>query len=231
VAGNPFVLAIGSHKGGTGRTTAACALAWLWGRDGFRVLLADADPAQAAGKIALDDTGTCSWANVAYWSAASESTLSERLSGSDIDMAIVDCPPFRSPAVQESLQRAHGVVLTCLADPLSLRTVPAAAEVIGTARVGNPELELMGLLVGIYSETKFVQEPMLERLRRMHGETLIEPPIPYDAALRDWPLTPGADLSSGPAAVAYAWIRRRLAELAWRLHGAELGVAPLAGRT
>jgi cellulose biosynthesis protein BcsQ len=222
---------MGSHKGGTGRTTAACALAWLWGRDGFRVLLADADPAQAAGKIALDRTGSCSWANVSYWSAASGSTLSDRLSGSDIDLAIVDCPPIRSPAVQEALQCAHGVVLTCLADPLSLRTVPAAASAIATARVAKPRLELLGLVIGIHNGGDFVQASMLERLRRMHGEALLEPPIPYDAALRDWPLTPGADLPGGRAAQGFGSIRRRLAEVAWRLHGAELGVAPLAGRT
>ena len=35
MAGEPFVLAIGSHKGGTGRTTTACALAWLWGQVDF----------------------------------------------------------------------------------------------------------------------------------------------------------------------------------------------------
>ena len=64
--GEPFFLAIGSHKGGTGRTTTACALAWLWGQDGFRVTLADADPVQAAGLIALDESGQCPWSNVTY---------------------------------------------------------------------------------------------------------------------------------------------------------------------
>ena len=53
MAGGPFVLAIGSHKGGTGRTTTACALAWLWGHAGFRVTIVDADPVRAAGLIAL----------------------------------------------------------------------------------------------------------------------------------------------------------------------------------
>ena len=73
----PYVLAVASHKGGTGRTTAALALAWLWGRAGRRVTLADADPARAAGLVARGPSGECDWPNVRYHDGFPELTDDE----------------------------------------------------------------------------------------------------------------------------------------------------------
>src|SRR5262245_62637672 len=140
VPGGPFLLAVGSHKGGTGRTTTACALAWLWGRAGFRVTLADADPIRAAALLALDESGECPWPNVSYREGLPDPE------DWDPDVVVVDCPSLMDPEVPSVLQRCRGVVLTCLADPLSLRTVPAAAAALATARVANPRLELLGVL-------------------------------------------------------------------------------------
>src|SRR5207302_9421666 len=56
------------------------------------------------------------------------------------------------PIFQGVLARCHGIVLTCVADPLSLRTVPAAARVLATARVSNPKLELMGVLIEQFND-------------------------------------------------------------------------------
>jgi cellulose biosynthesis protein BcsQ len=223
VTGEPFVLAIGSHKGGTGRTTTACALAWLWGQGGFRVTLADADPIRAAGLIALDESGTCPWPNVTY-----SDGLPARADHSNI--VIVDCPSLMDPFVHDVLRRCHGIVLTCLADPLSLRTVPAAAGALATSRVQNPRLELLGLLIGLYDAQSVVQKPMLERVRQMHGELLSDPPAPFDPAIRDWALKPGAALPAGPAADAFAAAREQIADLALKLFRIEIGSSRLAGR-
>jgi cellulose biosynthesis protein BcsQ len=222
VADDGYILAIGSHKGGTGRTTTALALAWLWGRDGMRVTLVDADPVGAAGLIALDEWGECNWPNVQFISGlpkAGDPAL-------DADIVLVDCPPMLTPEVAPILHRASGVVLTCRADPLSLRTVPAAAGVLAAARVHNQAVELIGVLIGDYESGDAVQSPMLGRLRQMHGELLLEPPIPDDAAIRDWPLTPGGDLPAGPAADAFAAVARRLRELIRQLSGAALAARP-----
>lgn len=227
MADEPFLLAIGSHKGGTGRTTTACALAWLWGHEGFRVTLADVDPVRAAGLIALDESGTCPWPNV-YYSAGMPSPGDPALGG---DVVVVDCPTLMDSAVHDVLGRCHGVVLTCLADPLSLRTVPAAASSLATARVRNPKLELLGIMIGLYDERDVVHAPMLERLRQMHGELLIEPPTPFDPSIRDWALTPGAALPAGRAAHAFAAARERIADLALKLFRFEIGSSQLAGRS
>jgi len=178
VAREPFVLAIASHKGGTGRTTAACALAWLWGQAGIRVALADVDPVRAARLIATEG-GDCPWDNVRYF---------DRLPDTDsgAELVVVDCPSLMDPTIDRVLRNCHSVVLTCVADPLSLRTVPSAARVLATARVSNPRLELLGVLIGLYNSLDVIQAPMLGKLRQMHGDLLINPPIPYDPEIRDW---------------------------------------------
>jgi hypothetical protein len=121
------------------------------------------------------------------------------------------------------LRRVNGVVLTCAAEPVSLRTVPAAAGVLSAARANNPKLELLGVLINPYTALDTVQTPMLDRLRQMHGELLLEPPVPYDPAVRDWPLTPGAGLPPGPAADALAAAAGRLRDLVRRFNGVALG--------
>jgi cellulose biosynthesis protein BcsQ len=215
VAEDAYILAIGSHKGGTGRTTATLALAWHWGGDGLRVTVVDADPARAARLIALDAAGACQWPNVQYV----EGLPDPGDPALDADVVLIDCPPLMTPDAPPVLRRANGVVLTCQADPLSLRTVPAAAGVLAAARVHNPKLELLGVLIGGYNARDDVQKSMLGRLRQMHGELLLEPPIPDDPAFRDWSLTPGADLPSGRGADAFTAVARQLRVMVRRLSG------------
>jgi cellulose biosynthesis protein BcsQ len=215
LADEGYLLAIASHKGGTGRTTAALALACLWGRDGMRVTLADADPCRTAALIALDPAGECSWPGVRYLPGlppAGDSSL-------DADVVLVDCPLLLTPAAAPILRRARGVLLTCRAAPLALRTVPAAAGALGAARAHNPAAELIGVLIGGYNADDPVEAPMLGRLRDMHGELLLEPPIPEDPAVRDWALSPGADLPAGSAADAFAAVAERLREAIAQLSG------------
>jgi cellulose biosynthesis protein BcsQ len=222
VSRDPYLLAVGSHKGGTGRTTTALALAWLWGRDGLRVTLADADPARAAGLVALDAAGRCPWENVQYVAGLPEPGDPAL----DADVVLIDCPPLTDRLAKPALRSAHGIVLTCLADPLSLRTVPAAAGVLASARVRNPDLELLGVLIGLYNAPDAVQGPMLGRLRQIHGELLLEPPVPDDPAVRAWALSPGSALPPGPAADAFADAGQRLRGLVRRLSGVALGSSP-----
>jgi cellulose biosynthesis protein BcsQ len=203
---DPYILAIGSHKGGTGRTTTALALACLWGRSGVRVTLADVDPVRAAGLVALAD-GVCPWPNVRY----TISLPRPRDPGYDADLIVVDCPALLAPAARPVLQRATTIILTVLADPLSLRTVPAAAGVLESARADNPRLELLGVLVGRYNERDPLQPPILAQLRQMHGPLLLDTAIPDDPALRNWPLSPGVAPPDGPGAAAFETLANRLA--------------------
>lgn len=202
---DPYILAVASHKGGTGRTTSVLALSWCWGQMGLSVTLVDADPVRASSLVALDQSGRCHWPNVRV-----SRTLPNLRSPQTSDIIIVDCPSLLDPLAMPILEQSHGVIVTCLADPLSLRTVPAAASAISTARVNNPQLELLGILIGIYDNHDAVQTAMLARLRQLHGELLLEPPIPVQPELRDWPLSPGTGVPAGIALDAYQSIARTL---------------------
>ncbi len=202
---SPYTLVICSHKGGTGRTTAALGLAWSWGQAGLSVLLVDADPIHASSLVALDETGDCAWSNVRHRRGVPESFGQET-----VDLIIVDAPSLLEAEAQQILHTANGVVLTCLADPLSLRTIPAAANVIRHAREHNPQLDLLGILLGIYDNQDALQEAMVQQLRQRHGELLLEPPIPFQPEIREWPMSPGSELPAGPAADAFATVARGL---------------------
>lgn len=202
---NPYILAMCSHKGGTGRTTAALAIAWCYGQIGLSVVLVDADSLRSASLVANGLDGQCDWPSIRLHDGMPEPDAN--IGG---DLWIVDCPSLMESASLPVLSRANGVILTCLADPLSLRTVPAAAAAINEARTKNPNLELLGILLGIYDDQEALQTAMLTQLRRRHGELLLEPPIPSQAELREWPLNPGAPLPVGPAGDAFMTIARTL---------------------
>jgi cellulose biosynthesis protein BcsQ len=199
----PLILALASHKGGTGRTTAALTLAWCLGQAGHKVTLIDADEQRSATLLALDQRGECRWRNVTFRAGAE--ALDRPLSG---DIVVVDPPALTSPSVPRILLRAQGVILTCLADPLSIRTVPAAATVIEAAKDSNPNLSLLGILICIYNEKDPVQSAMLARLHQAHQDLLLDPVIPFHPEVRNWPLRPGSAPPSGPALEAFTALAR-----------------------
>jgi len=202
---NPYILAVASHKGGTGRTTSALTLAWAFGESGHRVILIDADEQRSATALALDARGQFNWTNVEFraWPQA----LSKPLSA---DVVVIDPPALTSATAGPVLAQANGIVLTCLADPLSIRTVPAAATVIEQARAKNPKLELLGILICVYDERDAVQNAMLARLQQAHADLLLTPPVPLQAEMRSWALKPGSPPPLGPALEAYASVCQSL---------------------
>jgi cellulose biosynthesis protein BcsQ len=186
-------------------TLVACALAWCWGRAGHSVLLADADPLGSVRLLAAGGRGACDWRGVRYLDR-----LPNPGEARDFDLVVVDGPALLGSAAAPVLARADGLLLTCLADPLSLRTLPAAARAIEAARAANPKLDVLGLLIGAHDPTDALQEGVLGRLRRTQAGLLIEPPVPYQTEVQEWPSAPGAGLPSGPAAGAYDEIARTL---------------------
>jgi len=215
----PYILVLGSHKGGTGRTTCALALAYLWGRSGLSVSLIDADPVGAARLVALDPEGACNWEGVRFLSHLPES--GRALLGSDV--VLIDAPPLTDRSAQRVLRLADGVIVTCLADPLSLRTIPIAANALNHARSHNRQLNLVGLLIGVYHERDRLQSHLLEHLRQTQGRLLLEPPIPYQQEICDWALNPGSPLPGGPAHEGYQALAGLLGPVLFPLAGSVIG--------
>lgn len=199
---------IGSHKGGTGQTTSVLALAHRFGRLGRKVLIWDADPLQSAGLIACLPDGTCNWPNVQRIAAGDTVVPNDH----GYDITLIDGPALTDSAVRPLLRHIHGVVLTALADPLSLRTVKAAGRALQEAKVDNPGLALLGMLVCMHTPEEALQGEMLALLRKDYARLLLEPPVPFDASLSEWPLEPGTPPPDGPGADAYG----RLAEVLLR---------------
>jgi cellulose biosynthesis protein BcsQ len=202
----PYVLVLGSHKGGTGRTTSALALAYLWGAAGLKVSLIDADPVGAARMVALGPAGTCSWEGVRLLARMPESVRG--LAGSDL--IVIDAPALTERGAQCVLRLADGIILTCLADPLSLRTIPRAAQALQQARVHNPKLALLGVQVGVFHEQDDLQAGMLQLMRQTLGGLLLEPPIPAQPEISDWAAEPGSPLPDGPARESYTALANML---------------------
>lgn len=192
--GEPLILALASHKGGTGRTTTALTLAWAFGQAGHKVVFVDADEQQSASLLALDTHGRCPWPGVQFHTGPE--SLARPI---DADVVVVDPPALTAPTAARVLRHVHGVILTCLADPMSIRTVPAAAAVIEQCRSENPRLELLGLLICIYRAEDPVQAAMLTRMHQAHRDLLLDPVIPFQASLRDWPMRPGSSPTEGSA--------------------------------
>lgn len=201
----PFVLAVVSHKGGTGRTTTALSLAWAFAQFGRPVSLIDGDPQRSASLMALDGQGQLTWANVHFF--AGLEALGEEL---PTDLAIIDSPPLTDRTSRPVLHIADGLLLTCLADPLSIRTLSSANGVIESARAVNPGLRLLGILITIFNRQDAVQEAMLSGLKESHEGVLLEPVIPFQPEMRDWPLNPGSPPPAGIVAEAYAALVQRL---------------------
>lgn len=204
----PYVLAVASHKGGTGRTTTALALAWCWGQVGLTTFLVDADPVPAARLVAAGPHGQCPWKGVRL--LRSLPTRADRHFPGDV--IVVDCPPLTEPDAQHVLHHADGVLLVTQAELLALRTTPTATRAIQVARAQNSSLALVGLFVGAFDEGDALQAELLIQLRSLQDGLFFDPPVPRRPEVRDWPLHPGSDLPEGPSRRAYLDLASQLAK-------------------
>jgi chromosome partitioning protein len=217
----PYVIAVGSHKGGTGRTTVALALAWIWGQLGRRVLLADADPNRSAALIAADDAGVCRWPNV---------DLMEGMPALDrlpppADVIVIDCPAFTESAAFAVLRHVDGLILTCIADTLCLRTLPTTTLALREVSKENRRLRLLGIVINMFDAADDAQVRLVNRIHKAGRPPLVGLPIPVQNSLREWPLRPGTGLPAGAG-------RAACLELAITLNqDLRLGAAKTSGRS
>jgi cellulose biosynthesis protein BcsQ len=190
----PYILAVTSQKGGTGRTTTSLALAWTWGRLGLDVTLVDADPVGATGLVAS------TWTGVKFVDGRSGGALTNLVG----DLVVVDAPALTAAESKGVLDLADGVLLTGSADPLSIRTIMVTNKRLAQARESNAWLKVVGLLITMYDESVSLQAEILGHLRRSCPDLLINHPIPELSELREWPASLTEGLPDGPARLAYS---------------------------
>jgi cellulose biosynthesis protein BcsQ len=198
----PYVVFVASHKGGTGRTTAALALAWLWGQAGPQVAFVEAD--QVEGGTAAHFAGG-DWSGVRFVDG-----IGQREGVLDCDLVLIDGPLLGERAAQPLLRLADAVLLTCAAEPLGVRTLSAALQIVDQARQGNPGLSLLGVSVQHYDGSDPVHVQLRGLLWRRHGTYVLEPAVPYQAEVAEWSAHPDGPLPEGPAQQAFVRLAARL---------------------
>ena len=204
----PPALAIVSHKGGTGRSTTALALAYLWGMQGHRILLAESSTSPTLASLVYDHQGKTKWQNVRLTSGNwQENTIS-----GTADLIIVDCPPLTLPSALTVLKSCDAAVLTCLPDPLSLRTLQTAILSLSEVRKQHAAFRLLGLVLNQYQENV----PLHTELGRLVEQSLTLPlqkKVPFDPAIRAWMVQGGQPIPDGPGRSGFAVVAAELEAL------------------
>jgi cellulose biosynthesis protein BcsQ len=203
----PYVLAITSHRGGTGRTTLCAGLAWHWSQHGNKVALVDANPVSALKYLVCDPDGSESWPGVRLVAAPHGLQTTPE----DADIILIDCPPITEPLCQQSLALADGVLVAIGSDPYSLASLAQAGTRFKEWLRMQPTVELLGLVVPMVAPAINHQGRGLARLQEIET-LLVGPAVPVRREFRDWPLTPGSAPPPGPANDA-------LEVLAWDILG------------
>lgn len=192
-------LAVCSHKGGTGKTTTALALSWLWGQSGASVNLIDVGITRAASLIAAGPNGVCFWKGVKLRGGLPDMPL-DILPG---DINVIDCAPLADPVTKAVLSQADAVLLCCRADLMALRTLPAVVKTLASARTVNPRLRLKGVAVTRYRADDAAQAEVMQELAGDSAGLLIGAPVPWQREVYEWPLRPQNRPPAGPALYAY----------------------------
>ncbi|MCA8969988.1 MAG: ParA family protein [Planctomycetes bacterium] len=208
----PYVLAIASHKGGTGRTMTTIGIARALAARSKRVLLIDGNITPALHLLLgrdkqdapIEERELVPGVFVGTGAPGEASRL-------DADFVLLDCPPIFDRGADAFIGRANGVILTTLPDPLAIRTIPGATSVLKDVLALHDDLSFLGIAVSIYKDDDPLQREMLETLRARLGELCLEPPIPWQRELADWSLDAKCDLPEGPARDAYEQLVDELA--------------------
>lgn len=160
----------------------------------------DADPSQMV-REALGDL--CLWEGVTLLESLEESA--------GHDLILIDGPSLADEAARDWLAAAHGVIVTCEAELLALRTLSVAAQALGECvHSRRGELEFHGVLLTRYRGDAW-QRRLGKELRAMDGDVFFGTEIPEDAGLRGWPNHPGEAMPGGPATKAYSRLAEELA--------------------
>jgi cellulose biosynthesis protein BcsQ len=199
----PYIVFVGSHKGGSGRTTVTLALAWLWGQAGRLIAVVDADPVSPG--IGPSPGSTWDWTGVRFVAGLANT---DELLG--CDLVLIDGPLLGEWAAKPLLRLADGVLLTCAAEPLGVRTLTSALGAVQRAQESNPALSLLGVCVQQFQGSDRMQVQLRGLLWRRHGTYVLEPAVPHQAELAEWLLHPCRPLPEGPARQAFVRLAARL---------------------
>lgn len=186
------LLAIISHKGGSGKTSSAVMLAEEFARLGLKVLLVDADRQRGSGLLLGIDQPTGNVQSTRTprlrYLCGTEFALQElpaRVAelGDRFDLAVVDTPSLDDRLAKSWLQLSTGALLVLPVEPLSVWTLAGAEGELAELRSQNPELKLLGILPTMYDDAHERQAQILRELTEARPGQVLSPAVHWDANL------------------------------------------------
>lgn len=142
------VIAFAGQKGGSGKTTAALAVAAEWHARGRRVLLVDADAEQGSART---------WGAIATEAGRGAPTVIAMGAGmhradqlpalaAGYDVVVIDCPPRHGDVQRSALMVADLVVLPCGPSAVDAWVLTESVEQVNGSRTLRPELRAVVLI-------------------------------------------------------------------------------------
>lgn len=155
------IIAVLNQKGGVGKTTVTMHIAAALARQGFRVLIADADPQGTATRWAASAADDKPFPATVIGLAHAGGKIHRELKKfmTDYDFLIVDCPPAAdSPVPQSVLLVAELAIVPLVPSPLDLWAAVAIRQVINSAMDFNEALIPRLLLNQVQTGTTLTTE-------------------------------------------------------------------------
>jgi chromosome partitioning protein len=103
------------------------------------------------------------------------------------EFIILDCPPNLGNTLTQALIAAHHVIVPIKADYYSMEGVGDLLETIHYTKTGNPQLNLLGVLVTEFDQRETICGQALEAVREKFGDVKFNIDIRKNTTLRSAP--------------------------------------------
>ncbi|MDA1259210.1 MAG: ParA family protein [Planctomycetota bacterium] len=139
------------------------------------------------------------------------------------DIVLLDCPPSLGTLSLNALVCADGVIVPLQAEFFALQGMAQLLDVLERVkRRLNPRLELVGILVGMYSRQRNLSREVVEELQRHFGEILLPTFVRVNVRLAEAPSHAQTIFEYAPESGAAQEFRELARELWRRIAGREL---------
>lgn len=103
------------------------------------------------------------------------------------DFCILDCPPNLGNTLTQALIAAHFIIIPIKADYYSMEGVADLLETIHYTKTGNPQLQIMGVLVTEFDQRETICGQALEAVKNEFGDLKFNIDIRKNTTLRSAP--------------------------------------------
>lgn len=145
------------------------------------------------------------------------------------DLVLLDCPPSLGTLSLNALVSSDGVLVPLQAEFFALQGMAQLLDVLERVkRRLNPRLELVGILVGMYTRQRNLSREVVEELRRHFGEILLPTFVRVNVRLAEAPSHAQTIFEYAPECGAAQEFRELARELWRRMSGRDLAARPAA---